>query len=445
MTLLKDNLNESTTFATSNWALSNKLLFRFFFIYLVLQMSGVWLTIIPYSYYITQYYFKLTDLLVIVANDSFFHVKKVLAAPAGSDTSYAWANVWLYISLALIGCVVWSFLDRKRSNYQRLNYWLCLFVRYYIALTAFNYGIIKIFSLQMPFPSQSQLATPLGDFLPMRLCWMFMGYSTPYQLFTGIMETFVGFLLLYRKTTTLGVFLALFVFINVMMLNISYDIPVKLFSMNVVVACLYLLVNEYDRMMCFFVLDKHANTNKIYHYAYSKKWMRILRIGLKIVFFILIVASQFYDSWDRYKTIVNQPETKPIKSGIYDVAVYAVNKDTLLPLLTDSLRWQNVIFDGNGIGSIKTADTSFRQRYQRGYFAFSTDTIKQIINFTKWQTDSTMYNGVILSMHYKLIDNNTIQLWGKEKNDSLYVLLKRSNRHFQLAEKQFHWLSEYNR
>jgi len=87
------------------------------------------------------------------------------------------------------------------------------------------------------------------------------------------------------------------------------------------------------------------------------------------------------------------------------------------------------------MGSIKTSDTSFRQRYNRGYFSYTVDTIKHEINFKKCETDSTLYNGVILSMNYQLPDSNTIQLWAKQRNDSLYVLLKRSNRHFQLAEK----------
>ncbi len=173
--------------------------------------------------------------------------------------------------------------------------------------------------------------------------------------------------------------------------------------------------------------------------------MRITRVILKIAFITYIVAFSFYENWQEYKLLVNTPETKPIKSGIYEVAAFAVNNDTVPPLMTDSMRWQNVIFEKNGSGSIKTADTIFRQRYKRGYFRFETDTVKHVINFKKLQTDSAMYIGIILTMHYQLPDSNTIQLWGKEKNDSLYVLLKRSNRHFQLAEKQFHWLTEYNR
>ena len=52
-----------------------------------------------------------------------------------------------------------------------------------------SYGIIKLFVLQMPFPQLSQLATPLGDLLPMRFSWLFIGYSVPYQFFSGAMET----------------------------------------------------------------------------------------------------------------------------------------------------------------------------------------------------------------------------------------------------------------
>jgi hypothetical protein len=47
----------------------------------------------------------------------------------------------------------------------------------------------------------------------------------------------------------------------------------------------------------------------------------------------------------------------------------------------------------------------------------------------------------LTQMHFPTL----IRLWGKIRNDSIYAELKRSNRHFQLAEKQFHWLSEYNR
>jgi hypothetical protein len=442
MSTFANNSNQSIP-ATN---FGQKILFRFFFIYLVLQMADWYFSVIPYIHYVTQYYERLIDWAVHFSNEKFFHVRTTLVYPAGSgDTSWGWAQQWLYLLVAFLGCVIWSFTDRKRENYARLNYWLCLFVRYYVAMVAFTYGIIKLFALQMPFPSQSQLATPLGDFLPMRLCWMFMGYSKTYQIFTGFMETAVGLLLLYRKTATLGAFLAALVFTNVMMLNLAYDIPVKIFSMNMVVACLYLVFNEYERLTHFFVINKPASTSSLYQFVYPRMWMRVTRFILKIAFVFFVIAKPLYESWKNYQSIANRPESKPIASGVYDVVTFVVNKDTLVPSPIDTLRWQNAIFSKDGTGSIKTSDTSFRQRYKRGYFSYTTDTANHIINFRKLQTDSPLYAGIVLSMRYQLPDSNTIQLWGEQKNDSLYVLLKKSNRHFQLTEKQFHWLSEYNR
>src|SRR6201999_602261 len=169
----------------------------------------------------------------------------------------------------------WSILDRKPRSYAKLNYWLVLIVRYNVILIAFTYGIIKLFALQMPEPNLHQLATPLGDFLPMRFSWMFIGYSTPYQVFSGIMEIIAGLLLLYRRTAVIGALFALAVFTNIMVLNLTYDIPVKIFSMQIVVCCLFLVANSSDRFICFFILNKPAPTCNLYRFPYTKKWHRI--------------------------------------------------------------------------------------------------------------------------------------------------------------------------
>jgi hypothetical protein len=428
---------------TPAWPAWRKFIFCFFFIYLLLQMAPwLWLGSIPGVSYISGYYSMFMDWAVNTANAKIFHVRPVLVPLNGSgDTSYGWAQVWLFLSVAVIGCLVWRILDRKRANYHELNYWLCLFVRYYIALVAFLYGIEKMFALQMFFPNLSQLATPLGDFLPMRFSWLFVGYSTPYQVFSGVMETVAGLLLLYRRTATLGILVATGVFINVMMLNLCYDIPVKIFSIHIVLMCFFLLANEFDRIVCFFILNKPAAASSIYDHHFRKKSMRVTRILLKITFIIIAVVLEIYNMWGYYKSTIPQLVSQPVKTGVYDVAVYAINKDTLPFSATDTLRWRDVIFDVGGVGSIKTADSLFRQRYKRGYFAYAADTSLHTISFKKFNTDSLP----VLSLRYELPDSNTVRLWGMQRKDSVYIELKRTNRHFQLAEKQFHWLSEANR
>jgi len=432
-----------STVQTIHWPLWRKIVFRFFFIYFSIYIAPwTWLDAIPGISYITNYYYRIMNWGVETSNNYLFHVRKILVEVNGSgDTSWAWAQLWMLLSLALVGCIIWSIADRKRTSYFHLNYWLCLFIRYYVALVAFIYGIEKLFALQMPFPNLSQLATPLGDFLPMRLSWMFIGYSTPYQVFSGIMETLVGVLLLYRRTATLGILMATAVFLNVMMLNLSYDIPVKLYSMNIVLLCVFLVVNEWDRVLCFFVLNKQAAACTIYYYPFQKKWMRIGRIILKTLFVAVAVGWQFYSVIQYYNETHPVLVKQPIQDGIYAVNTFVVNNDTIELSNADSLRWQDVVFEQSGVGSIKTADTAYRQRYKRAYFAYTLDSAKHSIDFKKFKGDSLP----VASFLYEIPDSNTVLLRGRQRTDSLCIVLKKTNRHFQLTERQFHWLSEANR
>jgi hypothetical protein len=425
-----------------NWPLWKKILFRFFFIFFTLYMAPwTWLNSIPWVGKLTNWYYSLEDWFVRLTNAKLLHIKDELVPVSGSgDTSWGWAQLYTFLLTALIGCIIWSLIDRKRKSYNKADYWLCLFTRYYIAIFAFLYGIIKIFALQMPFPNPSLLATPLGDLLPMRLSWMFMGYSTPYQVFSGAMEIMAGVLLLFRRTATFGTVVAAGVFTNVMMMNLSYDIPVKIFSMRLVFMSLFLLAHEYKRIFSFFVLNRTAEACSIYSVRFTKKWARVARVVLKLIFIGVAVGWMFYTTWDRYKQ-VNAPQPEgPIARGVYNVEAYVINKDTIPALITDTLRWQDFILE-NGFGSIKTTDSLFRKRYQRAYFNYSIDTAKQTIKFVKSFADTN----ALLSMRYEIPGNNIVRLWGKLRNDSLFVVLRKSNRHFQLTERQFHWLSEANR
>ena len=434
---MADTLNT----AIAPWPLLKKILFRFFFIYFILYISP-WnlLGEIPGAKDYSRFY----EWAVITVNSNFFQVfniKNVKQVFNGSgDTSFAWASNYLMLVVAFTGTIIWSVADRKRKSYRQLNYLLCLIIRYNLVLTVFTYGISKIFALQMPFPMLSQLATPLGDFLPMRLSWMFIGYSTPYEMFSGALEVLAAVLLLYRRTTTLGLLIATAVLINVMMLNLCYDIPVKLYSMNLVLLCLYLLANDCKRLLSFFVFNKPATVCSVYDFPLAKKWMRITRIVLKLVF-IFLISKTLYDTTQNAKMVNKVTGHKDFKPGLYDVTRYVINKDTIPASATDTLRWQDVIFEKNNMGSVRSGDALFRQRYGRGYFIYTVDSLQPIINFKKSMQDNT----TIFSLHYQRTDSNTIQLWGKQRNDSIFIELKRSNHHFQLAEKQFHWLSEANR
>lgn len=419
--------------------------FRFLFIFFLLTISPwYFLYDIPGLPFLLDGLNKAETWIVELFNANLLHVKDTLNANGGGsgDTSYAWAQFYTFIILAFIGCVAWTIIDRKRLNeYKTLEFWLGNLVRYYLSLVSFGYGILKLFALQMYFPNLSQLATPLGDFLPMRFSWMFFGYSTPYQMFSGVMETIVGILLLNRKTVTLGALLGIGVFANVFMLNLSYDIPVKLYSMQLWIYSLFLAGRDWKRLMNFFLLNRTTEATNLYHIDLNKPWQKISRIVFKLGFVVLFAILPFNNTWSRYKEENKEEESTPIPIGVYNIKSLVKNRDTLRIALHDDMAWKDFIFDTGGLGSINTRDSLFRQRYGRGYFNYQPDSASQTLQFKKFASDST----ALFTMNYKFANDNTMLLWGLVGADSLRFELQKSDRHFQLAERQFHWISESNR
>jgi hypothetical protein len=428
------------------WPIWQRVLFRFFFVYWLLQITPwAWFSDLPGASFIIGYYEKLVDWAVYASNARFFHVRDKLIPTNGSgDTSYAWTQLWLYLSLALIVCVAWSVIDRRRHAYQSLSYWLRMIVRYYVASAALGYGIIKLFGLQMGFPTTSQLSTPLGDLLPMRLSWLFIGYSMPYQVFSGVMETVAGLLLLYRPTITAGLLAATGAFLNVVMINLSYDVPVKLYSSHLLAACLFLLAMDAPRLLNLFVLNRPVPATRLYDRTFTVPWQIWGSRAVKAFFVFKLIYAPFVQSYERFQTARAPLKQGPFRTGVYAVSRYVVNGVTVPAGAADTLRWSDVIFDSNGAGSINTRDQFFQQRYRRGYFRFKPDTATRTAAVWKISTipgDSTF----LFTMRYEIPDTSTIRLHMLIRNDTVNVELARTARHFQLAERQFHWLSEYNR
>ena len=258
----------------SQWNFTQKILFRFFFVYFMISIAPwTWISNLPFEWVqeINKPWQWIEDQLVQFANKNIFRVYKELVPINGSgDTSWAWTHLWFFSLFSFLVAMVWTLSERNKTSYPKWNYLLVTIVRYNVAMVSFGYGIIKLFALQMWFPSLSQLATPLGEYLPMRFSWMFIGYSTPYQVFSGAAEVLVGLLLFNRKTATAGALVGLAVFTNVMAMNLCYDIPVKLFSTHLVVMCLFLVVQEHKRITAFFLLNREAAAGTIYQLSIQK-------------------------------------------------------------------------------------------------------------------------------------------------------------------------------
>jgi hypothetical protein len=423
------------------WYGWQKILFRFFFIYYCVFEGTYFLSFIPDSYYILQYYNAVSGKVVEFFNKNFFHIVPATTPPNGNgDFPEQWMWVYTCLLLAVAGCVIWSFADRKRKDYYKLNYWFSLAVRYFLIANGIIYGLMKMLHVQMPYPNLSQMATPLGDYLPMRFSWMFIGYSYSYQFFSGAIEMLAAILLLFRRTATLGVLVAAGVFINVMMLNLSYDIPVKINAISLVILCFYLLVQELPRLYYFF-LRNEARLSNIFIFPFESKRGKIIARSAKWIFLLLVLYNQLTFDLPTLKARNERKMPSPVTAGVYDVMAQTKSGDTITAYMPDSVYWQNIVFDCGYEGSIKTTDTRFRQRYGRSYFNFEIDSTTSLVSLKRTEGDSVF----IAQFKYNIKDSVTMELYSYPNTDSMHLLLRKRTKPFPLSERPFHWVSETNR
>jgi hypothetical protein len=269
-----------------------------------------------------------------------------------------------------------------------------------------------------------------------------MGYATKYQVFTGIVETVAGILMLFRHTATFGTLIALATFANVFMINIGYDIEVKLISLHLVIICLVLLAFEYKRIIGFVIMNSTVPPGNIYDVRFSQKWVRVGSVLLQCFFIWQVFVMEFYNDTNRYFEI-RQVHANTLRPGIYNVSSFVRNGHALPPLLTDSFRWEKFIFnDWGNWGYVSPYDTLFTKRLTIGFFSYNLDTTRHEIQFMKSSLSHFEPYPSFL-MKYEFPDSNTIQLNGIIHKDTVSAILKRSIYRPVLTNTPMTWLKDY--
>lgn len=150
---------------------------------------------------------------------------------AGGDTLWMWCFQLGWIVVAMLITVVWTAVDRRRHNYRGLAASLHVFARFGLALVMIFYGLGKVIPVQMGYMAlpdhQLQL---VGDTSLFETLWGSVGASEPYSVVIGLIELLSGVLLLWHRTWLLGALGAVIATAQIFLLNLTYDVPVKLVS-----------------------------------------------------------------------------------------------------------------------------------------------------------------------------------------------------------------------
>jgi len=220
-----------------------------------------------------------------------FHLTGLAAHwhPTGSgDTTLNWILNGLFVAFSLVGGIVWTLaamlFRSRRTEYQTLYAWLRFGLRLTCGFFMLAYGMAKLYPEQMAPISIAILNEPVGNMSPMTFLWALIGLNPIYQMVCGAAEVLGGILFLFRRTALLGALLSAFVITNVVLYNFFFDVPVKIFAANLLLACLFVVLPDLGPLFSFFWLHKPTAPVGIWIPPASRKWTRITMNVIEGVF-----------------------------------------------------------------------------------------------------------------------------------------------------------------
>jgi hypothetical protein len=271
-------------------------------------------------------------------------VDAVLHRDSGSgDQAAIWVGLFCLLVVAAIATAVWSVVDRRRTDYSRLSAWFLVFLRLCLGGQMLWYGVAKVIPTQMPAPPLAALLRPFGDLSPASLLWLQVGSSHPYEIMLGAAEVAGGLLLFAPRTATLGALVSLLSMGQVFMLNMSFDVPVKILSFHMLLMSLVLLAPQIRRLANVLVLERSsepASQPVLFATPRANRIAALVQVLLGV--WVLIGCIQVgWQAWNDY----GGGRAKPELYGIWSVTEFTVDGKPLPPLTTDETRWQRVVFD----------------------------------------------------------------------------------------------------
>ena len=398
--------------------------FRFAFVYLLLYNLPFPLNAIPYVDKAAEFYNSIWTWIVPRVARTVFHTEVSSAFNGSGDRAFDYLLVACLLLISLVIMVIWTVVDRKRLSYPTLYRWLNVYLRFSLGTAMIGYGAFKVISSQFGPPTLDRLMQTYGDSSPMGLLWTFMGASETYTMFVGSAEMIAGVLLFPRKTSTLGALMSLGILSNVVALNFSYDVPVKLFSSHLLAMAIFLLLPEARRLANFFVLHRPVEYVRVEPLFRRPLWHRSALV-FSSLFLIAVIGTSLYQSYDQRQFLTAQ------RSPLY--GVWEVEEFNLGSTSTASFqRWRRLIFDAPTRVGVQTADVLER-------FGLQLDQEKRTLTLRKrddpgWKTTLT----------YEQVSPEVVTLAGSLNGSEMTMRLRRSGeRKFLLTDRGFHWINEF--
>lgn len=349
------------------------------------------------------------------------------AAPAvngSGDRTYDYVQLLLFAILGAIGAIAWSALTRRRSH-PRLAAAAHVVLRYSVANAMLVYGFAKIFRLQFSDLSPFELRTTVGEVSPMGLLWRFMGYSTPYTVFGGLCEAIPGVLLLWRRTAAIGAVMVIAVMTNVVMLNFSYDVSVKLYSMQLLVMAGLIALPDARRLLAAAL---GRATPEVAPRVRMSARRELVRWIAKAIFVLGLAVGVVL-------SLGSRSDDRPELYGNWVVDTLTADGVERPPLATDPVRWQSMAFSRGRMAIWRVSgDRDPQVTATRGTYAYEIDAASHQITVTIDPKQKEIWTYTRPAPDRLVID-------GVHLGKTLHVALRAAPEGL-LVTRGFHWINE---
>jgi len=424
------------TSATPPWTLATRIAFRFCFVFFSLyclstQIITSLIAIPTVDFPDPSSIPPWRQLITFTATHIFRHKDPLVFTGSGSgDKTVDFVLLFCLLAISLPATAIWSVADRRRASYSVLHKWFILCLRFALAGQMLSYGFAKAVPLQMPFPGLFTLIEPFGNFSPMGVLWSSVGASQHYEIAAGCLELLGGLLLFIPHTATLGALISLADMSYVFLLNMTYDVPVKLLSFQLVLLSLFLLAPDFRRLANFFFLNRTAEPSPKPPLFRSPRANHIA-FAVQALFAIWLITANIWGArieWRKY----GPGAPKPALYGIWDVEQFSTDGQLRPPLLTDNDRWRRIIFDRYLAAAQQLNDAE-------SYYTATIDTKKNTIALTQRRG-----NNQKLNFTFARPAPDQLILDGDLNGHKTHIQLRIEDRNkFLLVTRGFHWIQEY--
>jgi hypothetical protein len=311
------------------------------------------------------------------------------------------ANNYIYIGCIVIGLtigILWSIIFSLHAAREKFYLLVQSGIRFLLAYAISTYGFAKVFKHQFSVPEYIK-DIPIGEQSGFWLTWCYFGYSYPFSVTIAIGQIVGSLLLLFNRTKLLGTFIVLPIMLNIVFINIFYDINFGAFinSLIYTLGLTFLILLNYKELVeIFFRTTDTVNT-------FNAK--SILKITIKALMIVSALGS----------TLLNQYlfRDNSIVEGVYATKNITKNNVTFDSKNKSDSTLTKVYFEYEGLAIIE-----YNDHHRRTYNNYKIDK-KAILLF--FQSDHQQID----TLKADIADLANLNFMGKIGNDSIRVNLKK--------------------